>query len=237
MRDTSSPPAEISLWLAWRNALAMTLLGCVLLGLGCFVVLGHYLPRRFPLWEAAVIQQIGFGVALGIILATIALWQSSRGESLADLGWCRPTTRLATALGVLLGGLYLGGSYFGAQYVLSGENVLAFSWTRLALAPLGIFMAIAEEVMMRGFFMTELHRARVPTWLQILASGACSAVYHALQNPTLEGFLPSFVLFSLHAGLYVAGRRSLTPSIVAHSMYHVLGEPYLLMMALAAMGK
>jgi hypothetical protein len=55
-----------------------------------------------------------------------------------------------------------------------------------------------------------------------------------LQNPTLEGFIPSFVLFSMHAGLYVLGKRSLTPSIVAHSMYHVLGEPYLLMMAMVA---
>jgi hypothetical protein len=58
-------------------------------------------------------------------------------------------------------------------------------------------------------------------------------VYHTLQNPTPLGFFPSFVLFSLHAGLYVLGRRSLTPTILAHSIYHVLGEPYLLMMVLA----
>jgi hypothetical protein len=49
------------------------------------------------------------------------------------------------------------------------------------------------------------------------------------------GFLPSFVLFSLHAGLYVIGKRSLTPVILAHSIYHVFGEPYLLMLALVAM--
>jgi membrane protease YdiL (CAAX protease family) len=93
-------------------------------------------------------------------------------------------------------------------------------------------MAFAEETMMRGFFMTELQRARVSTWLQVLASGACSAAYHALQNPTLMGFLPSFVLFTLHAGLYVLGKRSLTPTVITHSIYHVLGEPYLLMMAM-----
>jgi membrane protease YdiL (CAAX protease family) len=114
-------------------------------------------------------------------------------------------------------------------------DVLEFSWIRLALAPLGIFLAAAEETMMRGFFMTQLHRARVATWLQILASGACSAAYHGFQNPTLIGFVPSFVLFSLHAGLYVLGKRSLTPVILTHSMYHVFGEPYLLMMALVAM--
>ena len=89
--------------------------------------------------------------------------------------------------------------------------------------------------MMRGFFMTELQKARVATWLQIVASGGCSAVYHAFQNPTPAGFFPSFVLFSMHAGLYVLGRRSLTPVVITHSIYHVFGEPYLLMLALAAM--
>jgi membrane protease YdiL (CAAX protease family) len=167
-------------------------------------------------------------------MAVIIAWQRARRSTLAELGLGRPTTPLALLLAMVLGIAYLGGSYYGAQFVLPGVDVFQFHWTRLALAPLGVFMAVAEETMMRGWFMTELHRARVPTWVQIVASGGCSALYHALQNPTLEGFIPSFVLFSMHAGLYVLGKRSLTPSIVAHSMYHVLGEPYLLMMAMVA---
>jgi membrane protease YdiL (CAAX protease family) len=155
--------------------------------------------------------------------------------SLAELGWRKPTTPLALFLAVLLGVAYIGGSYMGAQAILRGVDVIELNWTRVALAPIGIFMAVAEETMMRGFFMTELERARVATWLQILASGACSALYHSFQHPTLIGFLPSFVLFTIHAGIYVLGRRSLTPTIVAHSIYHVLGEPYLLMMALTVM--
>jgi hypothetical protein len=219
---------------AWRNALAITLLGCLLLGLGCFVFLGNYLSRRMDLFHAAIWQQIGFAVALGVILAVIFGWQRARGHSLAELGLGRPTTPLALVLGVMLGIAYIWGAYFGARYVLPGVDVTRFHWVRVVLAPVGIFMAMAEETMMRGFFMTELRRTQVATWIQIAASGVCSASYHALQNPTLEGFIPSLVLFSLHAGLYVLGRRSLTPTIVAHSIYHVLGEPYLLMMALAA---
>ncbi len=220
---------------AWRNALAITLLGCVLLGLGCFVLLGRFLRTRMDLFHAAVWQQIGFSVALAVILLIIVVCQRSRGSTLSELGWRKPTTRLAMVLAILLGLGYLGGSYFGAQHVLPGVDVTEFLWVRLLLAPLGIFMAVAEETMMRGFFMTQLQRARVATWLQIVGSGACSAVYHTLQNPSLLGFLPSFVLFSIHAGLYVLGNRSLTPPIVAHSMYHVFGEPYLLMMVLATM--
>jgi membrane protease YdiL (CAAX protease family) len=222
----------LTVWQAWRSCLAITLLGCLLLGLGCFIGLGEFLPQRMDLFTAAIWQQVGFGVALGLILVVIVVIQRRRGESLRELGWARPTTWLALILGTVLGGLYLWGCYFGAKYVLPGQNVLAFHWARIALAPLGIFMAIAEETMMRGYFMTELQRARISAWIQILASGACSAVYHALQNPTLEGFLPACVLFSLHAGLYVLGRRSLTPTIMAHSMYHVFGEPYFLMMVM-----
>src|SRR5262249_20093246 len=152
------------------------------------------------------------------------------GSNLAELGWGRPTTPLALVVAVLLAVFYLTGSYLGARKLLPGVDVTEWSWGRLALAPLGIFPAGGEEPMMRGFFMTELQKARVATWLQIVASGACSALYHCFQDPTPIGFIPSFVLFSMHAGLYVLGKRSLTPVILAHSLYHVLGQPYLLML-------
>ncbi len=225
---------------AWANALIITLLGCLLAGVGCFVLLGNYLrqqvdSQQLDLFHAAVWWEVGFTAAMGIILGVIIVWQRARGSSLRELGWGRPTTALAMVLSLLLGVGYLSGCYFGARYVLRGVDVTELSWMRIALAPLGIFLAIGEEAMMRGFFMTELQKARVATWLQIVASGACSALYHTFQNPSPIGYLPSFVLFSLHAGLYVLGGRSLTPVIITHSIYHVFGEPYLLMMAMAAM--
>jgi membrane protease YdiL (CAAX protease family) len=228
---TSKPQSDqvqpqVSRWIAWRNALAITLLGCALFGLLCFVLIGGELSR-WNWYKGAIWLEVSFAIAG--VLAFVR-----RGESLAQLGWGRPTTPLALILAVILGVAYVSAAYYGARHLLPGVNVTQFTWTRLLLAPLGIFLAMAEETLMRGLFMTELQRGRVPTWLQILASGACSAVYHAFQNPTLIGFLPSFILFSLHAGLYVLGRRSLTPVILAHSIYHVLGEPYLLMMVFAA---
>src|SRR5207248_280274 len=167
------------------------------------VLLGNYLvrqvqSRQISLLYAAVWWEVGFAVALAILLAVIIAWQRARGSSLAELGWGRPTTPAALVLAVLLGAAFLGASYFGARSVLRGVDVTELSWARVALAPLGVFLAVGEEAMMRGFFMTELQRARVATWLQVVASGACSASYHALQNPTPMGFFPSFVLFSLH---------------------------------------
>jgi membrane protease YdiL (CAAX protease family) len=232
--STHAPAYPQSRLAGWGNVLVITLLGCLLFGVVCFVVLGDYLRTYLDLFHAAVVLQLSFAAAAALVLAWVVAWQQSRGQSLADVGLGKPTTTLALVLAVLLGVLYLTGSYFGARLVLPRVNVLAFNWVRVALAPLGVLMAVAEETLMRGFFMTELQRARVATWLQIVASGACSALYHALHNPTPLGYFPSFVLFSLHAGLYVLGRRSLTPVILAHSIYHVFGEPYLIMMLLAA---
>ena len=227
-------PPQISPWIAWRNVLAITLLGCLFFGVGCFVLLGSYFPRRMDLYHAAIWLQLSFSIVAAVVFTSVVVWQRRRRSSLGELGWGRPTTRLALLLSVILGATYITGAYYGARQLLPDIDVTEFTWTRLALAPLGLFMAMAEETLMRGLFMTELQRGRVPNWLQILASGACSALYHAFQNPTLIGYLPSFILFSLHAGLYVLGKRSLTPVFVAHGIYHVLGEPYLLMMMIAA---
>jgi membrane protease YdiL (CAAX protease family) len=222
------------MWRAWRNALAITVVGSVLFGFVCFLLLGSELPRRMDLYDAAIWLELGFSTMAVVVFVFIVFRQRRRGSSLAALGWGRPTTPLALVLSVILGAAYLSGAYFGTRQLLPGVDVTQFTWARLALAPLGIFLALTEETLMRGLFMTELQRGRVPTWLEVLASGACSAIYHAFQNPTLKGFLPSFILFSLHAGLYVLGKRSLTPVFVTHSIYHVLGEPYLLMMLMAA---
>src|SRR5262245_55143910 len=88
-----APQTPLSRRVAWRNALAITLLGCLLPGLGCFVLLGDYLPRHFDLFHAAVLQQLAFSVAMVIIFAVILVWQRARGLTLADLGWGKPVLR------------------------------------------------------------------------------------------------------------------------------------------------
>src|SRR5262245_14377540 len=130
MSNTSSPVSKFN---AWRNALVITLLGC-LMGWACFVVLGSYLRTHKDLFQAAVLQQIGFTAALAVIMLVIVVWQRARRSSLAELGWRKPTTRMAIALALLLGALYILGVRFGAQAVLKGTDVDAFNWTRVALA-------------------------------------------------------------------------------------------------------
>ncbi len=235
MTENEMPPDVNFSQGAWRNALLIWLLGCVILGCGCFVAAGRALqawPSRF--W-AAVCWQLSFAVGLSAILAAIVFLQRSRGLSLSSVGWRKPSTKTTIAIGIGLGLLYTLGVYAGILNDPRMKDVNPFDlhWVRFALIPVGVYMAFAEETMMRGFFMTELSRARVPTWLQVLLSGVCSGVYHSFQNLTRIGLLPSVILFTLHAILYIASRRSLTPVIIAHSLYHVLGAPYLLMFAMA----
>ncbi len=232
------PVQPLSPLKGWRNALGVTVLGCLIIGLANFMLLAGYLAKAVKdLQLAALLLDIGFAIGMAIILGLIVFWQRSHGETLAELGWRKPTTPLAIILGVVVGVLWLALSYLGAMHLLPHSNFFAITWIRIVMALLGIFIATAEEIMMRGFFMTQLRRVGVPTWIQIFASGACSAIYHGLQNFTLAGLLPSFILFSILAGIYVLGKRSITPTAIGHSMIHFLGDPYLTMLILAVLPK
>jgi membrane protease YdiL (CAAX protease family) len=224
---------------AWRNVLVVTLLGCLLLGLGNAVFLAQYLAARMTMFDAAVWLEVGLSAAFAVILVILVFWQRAQGSSLVALGWDRAPTTLSVVCALALAAAWLGMSWMGVRQLVPTADPGEFHWIRLALAPLGIFMALVEETMMRGFFMNQLNRAGVSTWLQILASGVCTALFHALQSASVQAFAQTFIfstiLFSLLAGLYVLGKRSLYPNLIAHGLTEALGEPYLLMMVLAPM--
>lgn len=105
-------------------------------------------------------------------------------------------------------------------------------YPRLIMAVLGIFIRVAEEKMMRGFFMGQLHRGGITIRVQIIASGVCWAVYHSLHNLLLVRFLPSFILFASMAGLFVLGKRSITATATGRSLIHISGDHFLTMLIL-----
>ncbi len=228
-----SKKTTLSPWLAWRNAAGITLLGCLVIGIGNFVLAAGYLARRLPLMRGAFWLSVSFSISFGLILSVIAVWQRVHGESLADFGWRKPTHAVAVMLSIALGLVWIAFSYSGASILLPGMDFLEVSWIRLSMAGLGIFISTAEEIMMRGFFMTQLQRGGIPVWIQVLASGACSALYHSLHHFSLLSFLPSFILFSCLAGIFVLGKRSFPTTAIGHSLIHLFGDPYLTMLILA----
>ena len=216
----------------WIRAIGVWLLTCLLVGVGGFVLAGNYFQQWDDHYWAAVGWELAFVVAFLPVLILVYRLQRRRNEGLAELGWLQQTSTLAVVLSLLLLGSYLFGMYMGVHYVLK-DSLFRFHWVRVALLPAGLLFGIGEEVIMRGYFMNELKRARVATWLQIFLSAACSAAYHSFTTPM--AFVSSFVMFGFLAGIFVLGRRSLTAPVLFHSLAHILCDPYALQMALNEM--
>ena len=228
--ETSHPETSPSPY--WGRAIGVWLLTCLLVGVGGFVLAGNHFKQLEDQYWAAVYWQLAFVVSFLPILALIYWLQRQRNEGLTELGWLQPTSSIAVILSLLLLGSYLFGMYMGVHYVLK-DSLLRFHWVRVALLPAGLLFGVGEEIIMRGYFMNELKRARVSTWLQVLLSAACSAVYHSFTTPM--AFISSFVMFGFLAIIFVIGRRSLTARVLFHSLAHMLCDPFALQMALHEM--
>ncbi len=221
---------------AWRNVFVAILLSCLIIGLPNFVVLPRLLPDNIDLRSGAAWFLTLYAICVVFVTGLILVWLRRTNSSLADLGWGKPTTILAVAVGVIFGLAWLGLSLFGAGFALKGKadlNLTEINLFRLAMALLGVVITVGEEIIMRGVVMTELNRATVPTWLQIVVSGLGFALYHSLGNFGLASLIPSFIVGAIWAVIYVLGKRSLTPSIVSHGIVNFFGEPYLAMMILS----
>lgn len=230
--NADSSEIETSARRHWAGAIGVWLLTCLLVGVGGFVLAGNYFKQMDDQFWAAVYWQLAFVVSFLPILALVYWLQRRRNEGLADLGWRQPTNTVAVVVSLLLLGSYLFGMYMGVHYVLK-DSLFRFHWVRIMLLPAGLVFGVGEELIMRGYFMSELKRARVATWLQVLLSAICSAAYHSFTTPM--AFVSSFFMFGFLAIIFVVGRRSLTAPILFHSLAHVLCDPFSLQMALYQM--
>lgn len=211
--------------LAWRNALGIAVLLWLVLGVGCFgfgaqVVADHYGHSL----DGAFVLDFVFLAGVLVVIAAVLGWQRGHGETIRDLGWRLPTSKIAIAAAIVFGVLWTASSY------ARGGDPLAFPWQRPVMAAVGVVLAFGEELAVRGFFMEQLRRGGVATWLQVLASGLVMGVYHGVLGAHYSGpyAIASFVLFSLVSLIFVLGRRSLTPGLIAHSLTHVFGDPTLI---------
>lgn len=228
---TSTPAHSLSPRIAWRNALGIVVLLWLLLGLVNFGLLTNYLASTMSnnLLLASFYLDISFGITVVIIVGLIVLWQRRHGETLFDLGWGRPTTVTAIIIAVIYGALWVVTSYIREPHPL--QSFLTLNWERPLMMFIGLFLAFGEELAMRGFFMEQLQRGGIPTWLQVITSAIFMGGYHGivgLHYSLLYG-LSSMILFGIIAVIFVIGKRSLTPGTIAHGMTHFFGDPVLTM--------
>lgn len=216
--------------IAWRNVLGATVVGWLIIALPNFGFLTNYLAEtmRHDLLLASFYLDLGFFVSTSIVIGLVYWWQRAHGETLADLGWRRPTRTVILILAILYGALWTTSFYLGRGHL----SFFFFPWERFIMAPLGIVLATGEELLFRGFVIEQLRRAAVPTWLQVLVSAVTIASYHGLigfQYYSIQYALASVVLFGILAILHVAGKRSMTPNTTAHAMTHFFGDPSAIM--------
>lgn len=231
VRPTSLLPARV----AWLRTLGMAAVLWLVMGVACFGVGASAIHARFGTSvHAAFLLDMLFAVACLALTAITVWWLRRTGSTVADLGWRRPTTRAALVAAVVFGVLWTALSYS------AGGDPWDLSWQRIPMVVAGPILALGEETA-RAFIIRNLHLARVPVWAQIVVAGLVMGSYHGVVGGhfTLVYTISSFVMFTLLSALYVWGRRSLTPVLLAHALPHVLGDPSLtqgILFGLQAMG-
>lgn len=186
-----------------------------------------------------------YRIAGSVVLAwayLVGIWGvlRLRGQSLADLGWGRPAPvrgwLAAVALTVLYTGMLLMGP-LARMPLLSDWSAFRII-TALSIA---VSAGICEEVLFRGFVMTQAKNAGMPTSVQILLSAALFGLAHVgwsslsgqFNLMAFIGSVGSTTIFgALLALVYVMSRRSLVPVIAAHAAIDLVIEPWLILYAL-----
>src|ERR1700674_5629336 len=151
---------------AWLRVLTMIVVLWLLPGALGFGFFAQYIADRFQsdLVLGAFVLDLVFAVIIAIIVGGIVAWQRAHSETLADLGWRKPTQRVA-----VMGGVVLGLAWVALSYARGGSPWAA-PWERPVMAVIGSFLAFGEELAVRGFLMEQLRRGGVATWPEVLVS-------------------------------------------------------------------
>lgn len=210
----------------WRAVFLPVLI--IIFCLGVFIIMPVILMPRFGVQlEMRGRTLLGLGgtlIAELVLFGFLLRWLKGQGRGLKDIGWNRSTTFPAVILGVVFA---LGYAAYTLSNPLIGSNATEISLFKLAGVVVGVIGAIVEECVFRGYVISELERIKVSTFTQILMSGISFGIIHI--GFDLIGILLTFIMGIVMATAYVIGKRSLTPSIISHSIINIVIEPWLLL--------
>jgi hypothetical protein len=120
---------------------------------------------------------------------------------------------------------------FGIFQFDPNANIVQISSFRVLTALLAATGVVLEDIITRGWLMNQLRELQVPNWGQAVASAVLFGLYHTVwAGFNIFAFIFSVVIGLILAGLFLWGKRSLTPVILAHSIAVLLGEPFASMM-------
>lgn len=221
----------------WRRIAIVTLLLLVLVGPN-FGPLPHLLRERLSLEVAITGVLIWFLVAFLIILAVVYGMKKSTsiGEFLKSSGLGAPSGIGANIAGLILGILWALLFLSSTLQFNPDANLTQINGFRIVTALLAAGGALLEDLITRSFIMNQLHKIGSSKWVQAIISALIFALYHTAWGFNPFSFAFSLVYGLLLGGLFLWGKRSLTPVILAHSLVVLISEPFATMLIFLAPG-
>jgi membrane protease YdiL (CAAX protease family) len=185
--------------------------------------------QRFLLWIlGGVIVEWSF-----VILLWFLLW--ARQSSFKDLGVWRLGTWAAWTLALLTAALSIASNlrFLPRMHIPIYYALLPHGFHLAAALLMGTTAGFCEEVLFRGFLMTEFAKAGYGKWMQIVIPGLAFGLSHA--GYLSQGFLPWLGIAvpvacvgMIWGGAYLLGRRSLVPAVVAHFLNDATALPWIM---------
>jgi membrane protease YdiL (CAAX protease family) len=215
----------------WRRLGIVTALLLLLVGPN-FGPIPTMLRQSLSIEGSVIGMLVWFSVAFSIIIAAILrLSGMSLRELLGYVGVGAPSRLGANIAGVIVG--ILGAALFVSSILQfdPDANIAQISAFRILAALLATIGVVLEDIITRGWLMNQLREMQTPNWVQAVASALLFALYHtAWAGFNIAAFIFSVILGLIFAGLFLWGKRSLTPVILAHSITVLLSEPFASMM-------
>ncbi len=225
---------------AIRSHLAIVAVLLLLLIGPIFGPLPNFLGEQFGIETAVIIMLFTFVIGFSIILTVIFRFTDMKSDSLREklgkLGWGKPS-RLAAIIVAVIAGLAWGALFLSSTLQFDPDaNLAELSMFRLAAILIAVFGAALEDLITRGYVMNSLRKIKVPNWGQLVFSALLFALYHTIWGFNGFSFIFSLIYGLILGGLFLWGKRSLTPVLIAHLLPVIISEPFSSMLIFIAPG-
>jgi len=219
----------------WRRLAIVAVLLLLLVGPN-FGPIPNLLGQHLSIEASVIALLASFWVGFCIIIAVIVRMSGgiSLRELASSLGLGAPSRIAANIAGLLLG-LVWGALFLTSIFQFDPEaNIAQISVLRVLAALLAAGGALLEDLVTRSFLMNQLQKIHIPNWVQVLISALLFALYHTIWGFNIISFGFSVVYGLMLGGLFLWGKRSLTPVILGHSLAVLISEPFATMMIFMA---
>jgi membrane protease YdiL (CAAX protease family) len=218
----------------WRRLALIAVLLVLLVGPN-FGPIPDLLGRHLPIEASVIALLASFIIGFGIILAVIVRMSGKPlGVLLRSLGLGAPSRAAANVAGVILGLLW-GVLFLTSIFQFDPEaDILQINGLRILAALMAGGGAVIEDLVTRGYLMNKLRDINIPAWVQLVLSAVLFALYHTIWGFNIFSFIFSLAYGLMLGGLFLWGKRSLTPVILGHSLAVLISEPFASMMIFLA---